>query len=95
MDLTKSQAFCIFNHKSLAKLNVTYFFEKLMYRFTEMLCIIIKAKCTCLPVFFRALGVPVTDHSYDDCRLMQKAAKLKLPKTVGIVEFMKLNKKLG
>ncbi|XP_048752397.1 lysophosphatidylcholine acyltransferase 2-like isoform X2 [Ostrea edulis] len=42
-----------------------------------------------------ALGVPVTDHSYDDCRLMQKAAKLKLPKTVGLVEFMKLNKKLG
>lgn len=42
-----------------------------------------------------ALGVPVTDHSYDDCRLMQKAAKLKLPKSAGIVEFMKLNKKLG
>nr|XP_022344070.1 lysophosphatidylcholine acyltransferase 2-like isoform X3 [Crassostrea virginica]XP_022344071.1 lysophosphatidylcholine acyltransferase 2-like isoform X3 [Crassostrea virginica]XP_022344072.1 lysophosphatidylcholine acyltransferase 2-like isoform X3 [Crassostrea virginica]XP_022344073.1 lysophosphatidylcholine acyltransferase 2-like isoform X3 [Crassostrea virginica]XP_022344075.1 lysophosphatidylcholine acyltransferase 2-like isoform X3 [Crassostrea virginica] len=42
-----------------------------------------------------ALGVPVTDHSYDDCRLMQKAAKLKLPKSAGLVEFMKLNKKLG
>ncbi|XP_061163188.1 lysophosphatidylcholine acyltransferase 2-like isoform X2 [Saccostrea echinata] len=42
-----------------------------------------------------ALAIPVTDHSYDDCRLMQKAAKLKLPKAAGLVEFMKLNKKLG
>ena len=44
---------------------------------------------------YRALGVPVTDHTYDDCRLMQKASKLHMPANAGLVEFEKLHKKLG
>ncbi|KAJ8302798.1 hypothetical protein KUTeg_019194 [Tegillarca granosa] len=46
-------------------------------------------------VMARALEVPVTDHTYDDCRLMEKAAELDLPMGAGLVEFHKLNKKLG
>ncbi|KAK7115276.1 hypothetical protein V1264_001176 [Littorina saxatilis] len=41
------------------------------------------------------LGVPVTDHSYDDCRLMDKAQKLNMPMEAGLVEFQKLHQKLG
>ena len=41
------------------------------------------------------LGVPVTDHTYDDCRLMKRAQQLRLPMEAGIVEFEKLHKKLG
>ncbi|XP_055890933.1 lysophosphatidylcholine acyltransferase 2-like isoform X2 [Biomphalaria glabrata] len=41
------------------------------------------------------LGVPVTDHTYDDCRLMNDAEKMKLPMNAGIVEFEKLHSKLG
>ncbi|XP_060555459.1 lysophosphatidylcholine acyltransferase 2-like isoform X3 [Ruditapes philippinarum] len=46
-------------------------------------------------VMAEALGVPVTDHTYDDCRLMMKARKLNLPMESGLVEFQKLHKKLG
>lgn len=42
-----------------------------------------------------ALGVPVTDHSYDDCRLMLKSKKKNLPHRTGLVEFAKLHDKLG
>ncbi|XP_013381448.1 lysophosphatidylcholine acyltransferase 2-like isoform X2 [Lingula anatina] len=43
----------------------------------------------------KCLNVPATDHTFDDCRLMTYAAKLKLPMASGIVEFNKVNKKLG
>ena len=43
----------------------------------------------------RCLECPVTDHTYDDCRLMQLASKLEMPMETGIVEFMKLHSKLG
>lgn len=42
-----------------------------------------------------ALGIPVTDHSYDDCRLMLKSKKKNLPHRTGLVEFAKLHNKLG
>ncbi|XP_064639975.1 lysophosphatidylcholine acyltransferase 2-like isoform X2 [Lineus longissimus] len=41
------------------------------------------------------LGVPATDHTYDDCRLMMYAAKRNMPMTSGLVEFQKLSRKLG
>ena len=44
---------------------------------------------------FRNLGIPFTDHTYDDVRLMQKAAMLNLPHTAGLIEFQKLHSKLG
>ncbi|KAH3778267.1 lysophosphatidylcholine acyltransferase 2-like isoform X2 [Dreissena polymorpha] len=46
-------------------------------------------------VMARALDVPVTDHTFDDCRLMEKARLLNLPMETGLVEFQKLHKKLG
>lgn len=51
--------------------------------------------CDKCVICFSALGVPVTDHTYDDCRLMMKARKLNLPMDTGLVEFQKLHKKLG
>ncbi|XP_012941031.1 lysophosphatidylcholine acyltransferase 2 isoform X3 [Aplysia californica] len=42
-----------------------------------------------------SLKCPVTDHTYDDCRLMTTAQKLKLPAHAGLVEFEKLHSKLG
>ncbi|XP_007524739.2 lysophosphatidylcholine acyltransferase 2B-like [Erinaceus europaeus] len=41
-----------------------------------------------------ALGIPVTDHTYEDCRLMISAGKLHLPFETGLVEFTKLSQKL-
>ncbi|XP_060081111.1 lysophosphatidylcholine acyltransferase 2-like [Ylistrum balloti] len=46
-------------------------------------------------VMAESLGVPTTDHSFDDCRLMKQAGKLKLPLSTGLVEFSKLHSKLG
>ena len=37
----------------------------------------------------------MTDHTYEDIRLMNYAAKLKLPAADGLVEYAKLSKKLG
>ncbi|XP_042294256.1 lysophosphatidylcholine acyltransferase 2 isoform X2 [Sceloporus undulatus] len=42
-----------------------------------------------------ALGVPVTDHTYEDCRLMISAGRLTLPMEAGLVEFTKISKKLN
>lgn len=40
-------------------------------------------------------GVPVTDHSYEDCRLMTEAKKLGLPMQAGLVEYYKLSPMIG
>ncbi|TNN36191.1 Lysophosphatidylcholine acyltransferase 2 [Liparis tanakae] len=40
------------------------------------------------------LGVPVTDHTYEDCRLMISAGELTLPMEAGLVEFTKISRKL-
>ncbi|XP_067306721.1 lysophosphatidylcholine acyltransferase 2 [Pseudorasbora parva] len=41
-----------------------------------------------------ALGLPVTDHTYEDCRLMIAAGELTLPMETGLVEFTKISRKL-
>ncbi|XP_066493209.1 lysophosphatidylcholine acyltransferase 2 [Tiliqua scincoides] len=41
------------------------------------------------------LDVPVTDHTYEDCRLMISAGQLTLPMEAGLVEFTKVSKKLN
>uniref|UniRef100_A0A8C5K1Q3 Lysophosphatidylcholine acyltransferase 2 n=1 Tax=Jaculus jaculus TaxID=51337 RepID=A0A8C5K1Q3_JACJA len=41
-----------------------------------------------------ALGIPVTDHTYEDCRLMISAGQLTLPMEAGLVEFTKISRKL-
>lgn len=43
---------------------------------------------------YRALGIPVTDHTYEDCRLMISAGQLTLPMEAGLVEFTKISRKL-
>ncbi|XP_017948380.2 lysophosphatidylcholine acyltransferase 2 isoform X3 [Xenopus tropicalis] len=45
--------------------------------------------------FSVALGLPVTDHTYEDCRLMMTAGELTLPMETGLVEFTKISKKLN
>ncbi|XP_064101470.1 lysophosphatidylcholine acyltransferase 1-like isoform X1 [Macrobrachium nipponense] len=42
-----------------------------------------------------ALGVPVADYTYDDCRLMHKAKLKNLPCQTGLIEFQKLRHRLG
>uniref|UniRef100_A0A668AC54 Lysophosphatidylcholine acyltransferase 2 n=1 Tax=Myripristis murdjan TaxID=586833 RepID=A0A668AC54_9TELE len=46
-------------------------------------------------VMAQALGVPVTDHTYEDCRLMISAGELTLPMEAGLVEFTKISRKLN
>ncbi|KAK2164584.1 hypothetical protein LSH36_61g01016 [Paralvinella palmiformis] len=41
------------------------------------------------------LGVPTTDHTFEDCRLMLYAQKINFPAAAGLVEFYKISKKLG
>ncbi|CAH6776985.1 Lpcat2 [Phodopus roborovskii] len=41
-----------------------------------------------------ALAIPVTDHTYEDCRLMISAGQLTLPMEAGLVEFTKISRKL-
>ena len=43
----------------------------------------------------RALGVPTSDHSYEDCFLMTEASLRGLPTESAIVEYHKINKELG
>lgn len=40
------------------------------------------------------LGVPFTEHTFEDCRLMRHASLLKLPMETGLIEFAKLSRKL-
>lgn len=41
-----------------------------------------------------ALEIPMTDHTYEDCRLMISAGQLTLPMEAGLVEFTKISRKL-
>ncbi|XP_056135429.1 lysophosphatidylcholine acyltransferase 2 [Lampris incognitus] len=51
--------------------------------------------CTVRNIMAQALGVPVTDHTYEDCRLMISAGELTLPMEAGLVEFTKVSRKLN
>ncbi|XP_038050369.1 lysophosphatidylcholine acyltransferase 2-like isoform X3 [Patiria miniata] len=46
-------------------------------------------------VIANAIDKPVTDHTFEDCRLMMRAQEMGLPLEVGLVEFQKLLTKLG
>ncbi|XP_067004235.2 lysophosphatidylcholine acyltransferase isoform X2 [Anabrus simplex] len=43
----------------------------------------------------KALGVPVSDYTYDDCRIMTRAKQMNLPYASELVEVQKLRTKLG
>ncbi|XP_060520331.1 lysophosphatidylcholine acyltransferase isoform X2 [Cylas formicarius] len=46
-------------------------------------------------VMAKALGIPVVDYSYNDCKLMTKAKEMNLPLATSLVEVRKLRRKLG
>ncbi|XP_041256866.1 lysophosphatidylcholine acyltransferase 2 isoform X2 [Onychostruthus taczanowskii] len=46
-------------------------------------------------IMANALNVPITDHTFEDCRLMISAGQLTLPMEAGLVEFTKISKKLN
>ncbi|KAK3741161.1 hypothetical protein QZH41_011829, partial [Actinostola sp. cb2023] len=41
-----------------------------------------------------ALNIPITEHTYEDCRLMLEASQNKLPAAAGLVEYQKISTKL-
>lgn len=46
-------------------------------------------------VMARALGVPVSDYTYDDCKLMLRAKEMNIPQAPHVVEVQKLRHSLG
>lgn len=66
--------------------------RNVMARYTDL-----TLRCTRFQyyVVFRALGIPVSDYTYDDCRLMTKAKQMNLPHATDLVEVQKLRHKLG
>lgn len=45
--------------------------------------------------FHRALGLPTSDLTYDDCKMMIRARQMNLPHFEDIVEVEKLRQKIG
>lgn len=43
----------------------------------------------------RYLNIPVTEHTYEDTRLMVQASQQNLPSVAGLVEYQKISTKLG
>uniref|UniRef100_A0A336M5E7 CSON012111 protein n=1 Tax=Culicoides sonorensis TaxID=179676 RepID=A0A336M5E7_CULSO len=46
-------------------------------------------------VMAKSLGVPVSDYSFEDCRLMNSAKIMKIPRCANVADTFKLRKKLG
>ncbi|XP_037030616.1 lysophosphatidylcholine acyltransferase isoform X3 [Bradysia coprophila] len=46
-------------------------------------------------VMAKALDVPTSDYTYDDCRLMTRAKELNIPNAADIVEIERLNQKIS
>lgn len=44
---------------------------------------------------FRALKLPTSDYTYNDCKLMAKARQMNIPHVTEIVEIYKLREKIG
>lgn len=44
---------------------------------------------------FSALNLPVSDYTFDDCKLMEFAENLKMPFASKIAEISKLREKIG
>lgn len=45
--------------------------------------------------YFRALGLPTSDLTYDDCKLMIRARQMNIPHFNDIVEIEKLRQRIG
>lgn len=48
-----------------------------------------------LVALLRALGVPITDYSFEDCQLAMAEGQLRLPVDTCLLEFSKLARRLG
>lgn len=46
-------------------------------------------------VLLRALGVPITDYSFEDCQLAMAEGQLRLPVDTCLLEYAKLVRRLG
>lgn len=46
-------------------------------------------------VFFRAHAIPVSDYTYDDCKIMIKAKDRNMPYSADIVDIEKLRQQIG
>ncbi|KAK9876747.1 hypothetical protein WA026_014985 [Henosepilachna vigintioctopunctata] len=46
-------------------------------------------------VMAKALGIPVSDYTYDDCKLLTRAKEMNLPQASSIVDLQKLRHSLG
>ncbi|XP_063704078.1 lysophosphatidylcholine acyltransferase isoform X1 [Culicoides brevitarsis] len=46
-------------------------------------------------VMAKSLGVPISDYSFEDCRLMNSAKIMKIPNCAAAADTLKLRKKLG
>ncbi|KAL3285237.1 hypothetical protein HHI36_019348 [Cryptolaemus montrouzieri] len=46
-------------------------------------------------VMAKALGVPMSDYTYDDCKLLTRAKEMNLPQASSIVDLQKLRHSLG
>lgn len=45
--------------------------------------------------YYRALGLPTSDLTYDDCKMMIRARQMNLPSFQDIVEIEKLRQTIG
>ncbi|XP_044765486.1 lysophosphatidylcholine acyltransferase isoform X2 [Coccinella septempunctata] len=46
-------------------------------------------------VMAKALGVPISDYTYDDCKLLTRAKEMNLPQAISIMDLQKLRHSLG
>jgi hypothetical protein len=44
---------------------------------------------------YRALGIPVSDYTYADCLLINKAQQLNIPSASDLIKVQKLRNKFG
>lgn len=51
--------------------------------------------CRLFRALLRALGVPITDYSFEDCQLAMAEGQLRLPVDTCLLEFAKLVRRLG
>lgn len=56
----------------------------------EYICI-----CVHIFVYLRALGISVTDYTFEDCQLALAEGQLHLPSDTCLLEFAKLVRNLG
>lgn len=46
-------------------------------------------------IFYRALAVPVSDYTFNDCKLMTRAKRAHIPQAAQIVEIEAYRRTLG